>query len=85
MPQKQKVAAEEKVAIVRQCLRGELGVCEAGRKVGVAKGAIRQWIALYKAEGVEGLMPHARNRKYSPELKVAAVRDYLKVKEAIKQ
>ncbi len=85
MPHKQKVAAEEKVAIVRQCLRGELGVCEAGLRVGVTKGAIRQWIALYKAEGVEGLMPHARNRKYSPKLKLAAVREYLEGKGSYKE
>lgn len=77
MPKKPKIAPEEKVAIVRRCLKGELGVCEAGRVVGADKSTIREWIARYEAEGAEAFMPYDNNRVYSSELKQAAVRDYL--------
>ena len=37
----------------------------------------------YKAEGVEGFLPHERNRSYSPELKHQAVWDYLSGKGSL--
>ena len=77
MAQKQKLLAEERVAIVRQYLNGEIGMSEASRAAGVSKESIREWIARYKAEGTEGFLPHERNRSYSLELKKEAVREYL--------
>lgn len=77
MPKNPKIAPEEKVAIVRRCLKGALGVCEAGRVVGADESTIRKWIARYEAEGDEAFMPHEQNRVYSLEVKIVAVRDYL--------
>ena len=77
MPKKPKIAPEEKVAIVRRCLKGELGVCEAGRVVGADESTVREWIARYEVEGIEAFMPHEQNRVYSPEEKIRAVQDYL--------
>lgn len=77
MPQKPKVSPEEKVAIVRRCLKSELGVCEAGRIAGVNWKTIRRWIARYETEGAKGFLPQKRNRMYSAELKTRAVIAYL--------
>ena len=77
MPKKPKIAPEEKVAIVSRCLKGELGVCEAGRVVGADESTVREWIARYEVEGIEAFMPHEQNRVYSPEEKIRAVQDYL--------
>ena len=77
MPKKPKIAPEEKVAIVRRCLKGELGVCEAGRVVEADESTVREWIARYEVEGIEAFMPHEQNRVYSPEEKIRAVQDYL--------
>ena len=77
MSQKQKLEVAQKLEIVIQCLKGETGISEASRKVGVDLATIRQWIAGYEAEGIEALVPHERNRSYSPELKERAVQEYL--------
>lgn len=72
-----KIGAKEKVEIVRRCLNDEMSIHAAGQEIGVSHEAIRQWIARYKTEGVGGFVPYERNRKYSPELKMQAVNDYL--------
>lgn len=77
MPKKPKVTPEEKVAIIRRYLKGELSIREAGRAVGAGMTTIRGWIAQYETEGIEAFMPHQQNRVYSPELKQAAVGDYM--------
>ena len=77
MSRRGKVRPEEKVEIVRRCMAGELGVCAAGRLVGVTEKSVRRWIARYEAEGAETFLPSERNRVYSAELKLQAVREYL--------
>ena len=77
MPQKPKLSPEEKVDIVRRCLKGEQGVCEAGRAAGVSDSTILRWTSQYEAEGVEAFIPRERNRVYSAELKLQAVQEYL--------
>jgi transposase-like protein len=77
MAQNSKVSAEEKLRIVEACLSGKLGVCEAGRAAGVAKSSVQAWINRYQTEGPSAFLPAERNRVYSPELKRAAVDEYL--------
>ena len=77
MPRKMKVSPEEKIRIVRQCLSGAIGVCDAARQLGVNHGTVCRWVARYEAEGIEGFLDPARNRTYSPALKEKAVLDYL--------
>ena len=77
MPHKQKVVAEEKTRIVRECLAGRMGQSKAARLLQVAKSTIRSWIHQYKAEGPSAFLPHERNRVYTPELKTQAVLSYL--------
>ena len=66
MPKKEKMG--EKVGIVRECLKGNIGIHEASRAAGVDPATIREWIARYEAEGTEGFLPQERNRNYSREL-----------------
>ena len=77
MSKSRKISKEDKVAIVKRCLSGEFGVCEAGRQIGVNQQCVRQWINRYEAEGEEGLSTAQGWRKYPKELKEAAVKDYL--------
>lgn len=77
MPHKTKVGTEEKVQIARQYLRGEISKSEAARKANVSEGAVEGWIRRYRSEGVGGVEIMKRNRVYSPELKQAAVKEYL--------
>ena len=77
MSKSRKISKEEKVTIVKRCLSGEFGVCEAGRQIGVNQQCVREWINRYESEGEEGLSTAQGWRKYPKELKEAAVKDYL--------
>ena len=85
MSKSRKISKEEKLAIVKQCLSGEIGVCEAGRQMGVVQESIRRWIYRYEAEGDEGLQKAQNQRKYPKKLKEAAVKDYLSGKGCMEE
>ena len=75
MPNKQKVSAEKKVQIVREYLNERIGIAEAARRVGRDKETVKGWVNIYENEGASGFI-HKENRRYSVELKTAAVIDY---------
>ena len=77
MSMETKFRAEEIISLVRRCLNGELGIREAGRVAGTTDTSIRRWIARYKVEGITGFLSQRSQRVYSPELKHAAIEDYL--------
>ena len=77
MSRKETLSIEEKIKLLRQCLAQEISVNEAARRAGVNWSSVRQWIAKYEAEGVDGLLPQRKNRVYSKELKLKAAQDYL--------
>ena len=77
MPQKGRVSAEQKIEIVRKYEKGDVGVNEAARSMGVGRATIQRWITRYKAEGTAGFLPYERNRVYPPEMKREAVQEYL--------
>jgi len=77
MPQEQKLSAEEKVRVVRQCINGEISIREAARRSKVSTASVHRWLIAYESEGAEAFLPHDRNRIYSPEIKKRAVREYL--------
>ncbi len=77
MPRKEKLKVQEKIDLIRRCQTGELGKTEASRIAGVDLKTIYHWLARYEAEGESGFMAYSRNRVYTPEAKLNAVRDYL--------
>ena len=77
MPHKEKLKVQEKIDLIRRCQTGELGKTEASRIAGVDLKTIYHWLARYEAEGESGFMAYSRNRVYTPETKLNAVRDYL--------
>lgn len=77
MSRKEKLSLEEKMEIVRRWHRGEISISAASSKAGVDRETVRRWIMRYEAEGAAGFLPYERNRQYSPEQKLQAVRDYL--------
>ena len=85
MSKNRKIGKAEKLAIVKRCLSGELGVCEAGRQVGVNQQSVREWINRYEAEGEEGLTPAEGQRRYPKELKESAVKDYIAGKGSLEE
>ena len=75
MPHKQKVQAEEKVRIVRECLGHKISISEATRIAGVDFETVKLWINKYENEGVEGFFRKGQ-KVYSTETKTAAVIEY---------
>ncbi|MGG5369065.1 transposase [Enterococcus sp. AZ196] len=67
----------ERVAIVEQCLNGEISRSQAAQKAQVSIRTIRRWCILYENEGPTGLLATKKNKHYSKDLKLTAVRDYL--------
>ena len=76
MPQKQKIALEEKVRIVRDCLGGKVSISEAAREVGADNETVKMWVNIYENEGVTGFA-HRGIKTYTEEKKEAAVKEYL--------
>lgn len=74
---KSKVAYEQKIAIVKDYLDGKVGYDESIRRANNSAESFRNWVARYRAGGAAALLPLDRNKVYSAELKVAAVKEYL--------
>ena len=74
---KKVISYEEKVKTVLQYLNGEISQPQGAKVNGVSVAAFQTWIRKYKAEGEDGLRTTRKNKKYTVELKVKAVEDYL--------
>ena len=83
MPQKQKLSPEEKIELVRRCQYGDMSVNAASKLAGVSLKTMQGWVARYESEGTAGFFTQEKNRVYSPELKLGAVRDYLSGKGSL--
>ncbi|ASR49295.1 hypothetical protein B4V02_22610 [Paenibacillus kribbensis] len=70
--------ASEKLAILEEIERGDIGFNAASRKYGVNKVTLWKWKRRYKVYGYEGLETRTYNKSYIAELKLQAVQDYLK-------
>ena len=77
MSKKKQIKSEEKIRIAKAYIKGEIGIREAGRLLGVDHHSVENWIRLYETEGVKAFMPQAGTRQYDPAVKEAAVKDYL--------
>ena len=76
MPHKQKIGIKEKMNIVIACVGERISVSEGARRVGVDYETVKEWVRIYKNEGIEGFT-RQKNRVYSKEIKVKAVHEYL--------
>ena len=83
MSRKSKINPIEKVKIVERYLRGEIGMRQAGKELGIAYQSIQKWVSIYKGKGPAGLLNQSQNNHYSKELKTSAVNDYLNGKGSL--
>lgn len=67
---------EEITQAVRRYQRGESSQGREAERLGINKRTFQDWIRRYETLGSEGFQGK-KKRKYSSELKLAAVRDYL--------
>lgn len=76
MQRKGKIAAEEKVRLVRQYISGKGSYLEIAQKAKVGETSLKAWVRRYKAEGITAFQKE-KNRQYTPEQKRQAVKEYL--------
>ena len=77
MPHKGKVSIALKIDACKKYLKKNISIANIANSLEVAHQTVRRWIYQYQAEGEVGLKPQKNNRIYPPELKIAAVTDYL--------
>ncbi|MEK5400318.1 transposase [Paenibacillus sp. FSL K6-2859] len=75
--EQKKYTALEKLTILQEIERGDIGLKAAARKYGLSKTSVVKWRQRYQLYGYEGLEVRSHNRTYSAELKLHAVKDYL--------
>jgi transposase len=69
--------AVEKLAIIEELQEGGGTRAEVAQKYNISVNTLVKWRHRFELSGMEGLEIQIRNRRYSAELKVQAVQDYL--------
>ena len=82
---KNKYKPEDKIRIAKACIAGEIGVGEAGARIGADESQVRDWIRQYECEGTEAFLPREANRRYAPAVKEAAAKDYLSGRGSLRE
>ena len=78
MSRKSKFDPVLKAKLVARYLRNEIGMNEATRLAGLSsEKSFDAWVRIYRNEGPYGLVEQKHNKRYSTELKLAAVTAYL--------
>lgn len=77
MGRKEKYSYELKLEVVLKCISGKTNANHEATKYNVDRKTIVNWIRNYQSLGPDGLRVTSTNSKYSPELKLNAVLDYL--------
>ena len=77
MSRKGKLSYEEKIAAIEEYKAGKGSQEHIARKYGINKRTLVDMVAVYDTQGQDRLLPHKRNNKYSKELKLEAINEYL--------
>lgn len=77
MSRKSKLSYEEKISAIKEYKTGQGSYVSIAKKFGIAIRSLKDMVAVYDSQGAEGLLPKRGNTKYSKELKLQAVTDYL--------
>ena len=74
---KGKYQVELKIKIVQEYLTGKQSVKSLAKQYGVGVTSIKEWIVLYRHNGITALESENQNQVYSEEIKREAVKEYL--------
>lgn len=77
MGRKSRVSAEKKIAVVEAYLGGEKSILQIASLLSVPQKTVWEWVQIYNTKGPTSLLSSSRNQSYSPEIKLAAIQDYL--------
>ena len=74
---KGKYQVELKIKIVQEYLTGKQSVKSLAKQYGVGVTSIKEWIVLYRHNGITALESENQNQVYSEEIKRESVKEYL--------
>ena len=74
---KGKYQVELKIKIVQEYLTGKQSIKSLAKQYGVGVTSIKEWIVLYRHNGITVLESENQNQVYSEEIKREAVKEYL--------
>ena len=80
MSRRNKVTDEERMAAVQEYLNGDGSYRSIAKKYGIAYERFRQLVIRVQTDGIESIKTKHTNKKYTAEIKIAAVEDYLEGK-----
>ena len=80
MPRRSKLTDEERIAAVQEYLEGKGSYATIAKRYGINHERFRQMAIRAKADGIESVKIRRRNKKYSAEIKLKAVTEYLEGK-----
>ncbi len=71
-----KISPDEKITAVQKYLNGDDSQTHLASILGISLASFQQWVRNYKSMGTDAFTM-TRNKKYTTELKLSAVKDYL--------
>ena len=80
MPRRSKLTDEERIAAVQEYLEGKGSYATIAKRYGIDHERFRQMVIRAKVDGIESVKIRRRNKKYSAEIKLKAVTEYLEGK-----
>ena len=80
-----KVTVEERVEAAKACAEGKMSPAEAGRRLGLKKKTVEDWVMLYKAAGPLAFKEQEHNNIYTKEEKEAAAKEYMDGKGSLRE
>lgn len=72
-----KVTVLERFEAAKACAEEKISQAEAARRLGVDISTVREWVLRYKANGILAFQTQGRNKVYTNELKLQAIKTYL--------
>ena len=80
MPRRSKLTDEERIAAVQEYLEGKGSYATIAKRYGINHERFRQMVIRAKVDGIESVKIRRRNKKYTAEIKLKAVTEYLEGK-----
>ena len=82
---KSKFSPEERARIAQESLDGKGSAAVLGKQYGASKTAIKNWVRIYKYQGVEGFVRGNGNKTYTAEFKQRCVEMYLRGEGSLRE
>ena len=80
MARRSKLTDEERIAAVQEYLEGKGSYATIAKRYGINHERFRQMVIRAKVDGIESVKIRRRNKKYTAEIKLKAVTEYLEGK-----